>query len=139
MSRPDPATGAEIAAGLREIGVGGTPAYIRGYNRGYDDAFEEVRPLEARLTEAISTLENYGDHHEWCPAYRDTKPCACQFDELLKRLADSSLSAVPGTETDLDERETIIPQGLAANRIDSSTPIVRARPSGGRRFDSRRA
>jgi hypothetical protein len=30
----------EIAAGLAEIGTGGTPAFIRGYNAGWDDAWE---------------------------------------------------------------------------------------------------
>lgn len=31
----------EIAAGLAEIGTGGTPAFIRGYNAGFDDAWAQ--------------------------------------------------------------------------------------------------
>jgi hypothetical protein len=40
---PDPATVEEIAAGIAELGTGGTPAYIRGYNRGFDDGWAQAR------------------------------------------------------------------------------------------------
>lgn len=49
----------EIAAGIAELGTGGTPAFIRGYNAGYDDAYkhaaeadkgdERLRELAARI------------------------------------------------------------------------------------------
>lgn len=48
----------EIAAGLAEIGTGGTPAFIRGYNAGWDDAWE-ARAEDAAapgLREALESL-----------------------------------------------------------------------------------
>lgn len=41
---PTEASVAEIAAGLTELGTGGTPAFIRGYNRGFEDAWEQATP-----------------------------------------------------------------------------------------------
>ena len=49
--RPSEASIEEIAAGIAELGTGGTPAFIRGYNRGYDDAFEHVRETPPRSEE----------------------------------------------------------------------------------------
>lgn len=44
---PDETRIAEIAAGLEELGTGGTPAFIRGYNVGYDEGYEHGRSLLA--------------------------------------------------------------------------------------------
>lgn len=34
----------EIAAGIAELGAGGAPAFVRGYNVGFDDAWEQRDP-----------------------------------------------------------------------------------------------
>ncbi len=63
VEHPSSASIEEIAAGLAEIGTGGTPAFIRGYNRGYDDALEHygVDPAGQRepVGEALDPREMY--------------------------------------------------------------------------------
>ncbi len=47
------------------------------YALGAADAYRIAAP---RLTEVVSTLENYGDHHEWCP---DRAHCTCGYVDAL--------------------------------------------------------
>jgi hypothetical protein len=67
VPRPSEATIEEIAAGLAELGTGGTPAFIRGYNRGYDDAFEHAKAEAVQPDPGVQLTE-----HEL------TRDCGCE-------------------------------------------------------------
>lgn len=58
--RPDEASIAEIAAGIEEMGTGGTPAFIRGYNRGFDDAWEQRGDPAQAVAEGWEDLTQSG-------------------------------------------------------------------------------
>ena len=47
----------------------------------------EPAGADAALRHAISVLENYGDHHEWCArAGGSGEPCNCGLWDELERL-----------------------------------------------------
>lgn len=50
----------EIARGIRELGTGGTPAFIRGYNAGFDDAFITRDQLAAALFYLYGNTTRHG-------------------------------------------------------------------------------
>jgi hypothetical protein len=51
----------------------------RTYNEGFDEGWGQAHE---DLVTALSVLENYGDHHEWCPR----TPCDCGFERELHEL-----------------------------------------------------
>jgi hypothetical protein len=51
----------------------------RTFNEGFDEGWGQSRE---DLVNALSVLENYGDHHEWCPR----TPCDCGFERELHEL-----------------------------------------------------
>jgi hypothetical protein len=96
MTREEPGTAAgraneasiaEIAEGLAEIGAGGTPAFIRGYNRGYDDAYEH---LADEYREATDAAMNYGDGYN-----------AGRADALREDVLAAAINAADAHEWDL--------------------------------------
>jgi len=57
---------------------------------------------DAALRHAISVLENYGDHHEWCArAGGSGEPCNCGLWDELERLR-AALTPPPPAEPTLD-------------------------------------
>jgi hypothetical protein len=96
--RPDPASIEEIAAGIEEIGTGGTPAFIRGYNRGYDDAYEHAleaanrdrQAAEEALRRVIRANENYS------PLYDDDVRAADELNDALDAARSVLRETTPG-------------------------------------------
>lgn len=88
--RPSEASVAEIAEGLAEIGTGGTPAFIRGYNRGYDDAYEHTPVDPERLAEAMAACEGVNWPKRWTTNdSHDFSWVARQVAAAYRRLEDT--------------------------------------------------
>lgn len=92
----------------QQFGSGGHSSYCALLNGGTDlrerysssgaaaNAAEggvQHKALSWALTQAISALENWGRHHEWCAVARSewqgepgTEPCICGYREQMEQL-----------------------------------------------------
>lgn len=102
---PSEASISEIAAGLRELGTGGTPAFIRGYNRGFDDAWGQATAIPEPLDEIERVVRTElalprEDRLAFVRHYDDDQYGAWVVVEGLITIIDRLRPAVP------DSRET---------------------------------
>ena len=112
----------EIAAGIEEIGTGGTPAFIRGYNAGYDDAYEHQEESGAALVS--------GERSE-TEAVRLLRAVMAEIDGLSTRYYRASFSEarrfLEGTAAPVGP--ALPPVGLLRERRTTITPELRVEPA----------
>ncbi len=83
------------ASAAVHINAGQGEATAMAWSEGHTEGFEEGAAL---LREAVSTLENYGDHHEWCVR---GDACNCGFTAQLANLLTATPPAGAEREHDL--------------------------------------